>query len=207
MNTVVFGGSFDPLHNGHLAVADAVQSNFQVDEFLWTPSWHAVHKLDVHPADAEFRARCIESVLTERPNNESVCRVEVDSGHSCYSVDTLQLLQSENPQRRLFFLIGSDSLSHLSTWHNLPKLFGSCTFLLVPRPHWGALQLAEFQRYLPDELTSIFAAQFIDMPTVDLSSSDIRQQLASMQPASGLPKSVADLISQHQVYSANSDNG
>ncbi|MBC8368824.1 MAG: nicotinate (nicotinamide) nucleotide adenylyltransferase [Planctomycetes bacterium] len=202
MNTVVFGGSFDPLHCGHLAVADAVQSKFSVDEFLWTPSWHAVHKPDVQPAAAEFRVRCIESVLVGRSANESVCRLEVAAQRGCYSVDTLEELRSRNPQRKLHFLIGGDSLSHLNTWHDLPRLFTCCTFLLVPRPHWGAAQLQTYRQQLSPELSELFSAQFIDMPVVDICSSSIRQQLLAGNSVTGLPESVQRLIAEYKVYSA-----
>ena len=200
MNTVVFGGSFDPLHNGHIAAADAVQSNFAVDEFLWTPSWHAAHKLDVRPADADFRVRSIERVLASRPQNESLCSLETDAQRMCYSVDTLQLLSHQNPERELYFLVGGDSLSHLNTWHDLPRLFAACRFLLVPRPKWGERQLADYTASLSPDLRTLFRAQFIDMPIVDISSSFIRQQLAAGADEMQMPATVIDLITAEKVY-------
>jgi nicotinate-nucleotide adenylyltransferase len=200
MNTVVFGGSFDPLHNGHIAAADAVQSNFAVDEFLWTPSWHAAHKLDVRPADADFRVRSIERVLASRPQNESLCSLETDAQRMCYSVDTLQLLSHQNPERELYFLVGGDSLSHLNTWHDLPRLFAACRFLLVPRPKWGERQLADYTASLSPDLRTLFHAQFIDMPIVDISSSFIRQQLAAGADEMQMPATVIDLITAEKVY-------
>ncbi|MFT7516618.1 MAG: nicotinate-nucleotide adenylyltransferase [Myxococcota bacterium] len=200
MNTIVFGGSFDPLHDGHLAVADAVQKNFKVDEFLWLPSWHAVHKLDVRPADAEFRARCIEQVLIGRNPTESLCRIEIDARRSCFSVDTLSKLAADKPRRQLYFLLGGDSLSHLNTWHDLPRLFSSCEFLLMPRPQWGHAQLEDYRNQLPQPLKETFRAQFIDMPVVDLSSSSIRKQLAAKNMPQGLPPQVQQLILDEKVY-------
>jgi|TARA_B110000211_G_C13983443_1_gene510556 nicotinate-nucleotide adenylyltransferase len=200
MNTVVFGGSFDPLHDGHIAAADAVQKSFAVDEFLWTPSWHAVHKLDVRPADADFRVRCIDSVLPSRPQNESLCLLETDSQRLCYSVDTLRLLSQQNPERELYFLVGGDSLSHLNTWHDLPRLFATCRFLLVPRPGWGAQQLADYTASLAPDLRRLFRAQFMDMPVVDISSSFVRQQLMAGGEAAQMPASVIELITAEKVY-------
>jgi len=200
MNTVVFGGSFDPLHNGHIAAADAVQRSFAVDEFLWTPSWHAAHKLDVSPADADFRVRCIERVLASRPQNERLCSLETDAQRMCYSVETLQLLSRQNSERKLYFLVGGDSLSHLNTWHDLPRLFAACSFLLVPRPQWGEQQLADYTASLPPDLRTLFRAQFIDMPIVDISSSFIRQQLADGDDAIQMPETVIDLITAEKVY-------
>ncbi|HIA38221.1 MAG TPA: nicotinate (nicotinamide) nucleotide adenylyltransferase [Planctomycetes bacterium] len=201
MKTIVFGGSFDPLHNGHIAVADAVQANLTVDEFLWTPSWHAVHKLDIQPASADFRVRCLEEVLLSRPQNERLCSLEVDSQRPCFSVDTLEQLARQDSSRELSFLVGGDSLSHLNTWHDLPRLFATCNFLLVPRPQWGVLQLNSYIEALPDALRKIFRAQFVDMSVVDISSSDIRQRLAAGADVLDMPDVVRGLIAAEKVYS------
>ena len=202
MKTVVFGGSFNPLHNGHVAVADCVQKSFQFDEFLWLPSFHAVHKLEVTPSPPSFRLKCLRDFLQSRPSNERVCDYEISLGRPSYTIDTLDFLVNENSAREIYFVMGADSLSHLDTWHRLADLFDLCTFLLVPRLSWGQTSLIDYRDSLTVDMRKIFKAQFLKMDCVDMDSTTLRSSLAESlsSPIGGVPKAVKECLEHMNPY-------
>ena len=130
MRLLVFGGSFDPVHRGHEAMADAAWREIQPDRFLWVPSGHAPHKPTLVPAAAEHRVALLNLILAGRPREE-LSRLEVERPAPSYTVDTLQALRSQLPAAEIHLLLGSDSLAHLAGWRDLPRRFRSWPTLRV----------------------------------------------------------------------------
>jgi len=196
---VVFGGSFDPVHNGHIAMADAVQKEKHPDKILWIPSHHAPHKPETPPSKAAHRVAYLHAVVDERPHEE-VCMLEVEREGVSFTVDTLRELEVQYPGVDLYFLLGGDSLSHLMTWRDLPELFERVQFLFAPRSGWGADRLEPFQDALPEELRTNFRAEFLLMQEVDVSSTEVRNALAEGRMPLSVPESVLHLLRKfHQI--------
>jgi len=197
---VVFGGSFDPVHLGHVAMADAVQAAVAPRELLWMPSGHAPHKPHRVPASAAARLEFLHLVVDARPG-ESVSTLETDRPGPSYSVDTLErLLADASEEGRLGFLLGADSLEHLATWRALPRLFSLTEWLFAPRPGWHEEQLTEFRDSLEPSLRASFRARLLPMVEVDVSSSAIRAALRDGREPVGLPERVLRRIRELDCY-------
>lgn len=201
MVRVVFGGSFDPVHRGHVAIADAAQAELQPDLLLWMLSRHAPHKAGRAPASPEDRAAFLELVLRER-EGEQLDRRELARPGPSYSVDTLEELRAEDPDGELIFLAGADSLGHLATWRALPRLFELCAWRFAPRPGWGEAELERFRASLPEEQRAHFRAAMLPMEEVAVSSSGIREALAAGEDPAGLPPGVLAEIRARGCYRA-----
>lgn len=199
MRLLVFGGSFDPVHRGHEAMADAAWRAAQPDRFLWVPSGHAPHKPAVAPAPAEARTAFLRLILADRPREE-LCLVEIERPAPSYTVETLQLLSEQNPGAELLFLLGSDSLAHLAGWRDPARLFNLAEFLFAPRRGWPESALARFRAALPEELRASFRARFLDMPEVDFSSTALRAALARGESPAGLQPAVLAEIRRRRCY-------
>lgn len=190
---IVFGGSFDPVHNGHIAMADAVQKEKHPEKILWVPSRHAPHKPDSPPADAAQRVAYLHAVVDER-RGEEVCTMELARKGLSYTVDTLRALEVQYPGVDLYFLLGGDSLSHLMTWRDLPELFERVQFLFAPRSGWGVERLNPFRDALSEALRTTFRAEFLPMKEVLVSSTEVRATLDLGQCPDGVPAPVMALM-------------
>jgi len=199
MHLVVFGGSFDPVHEGHIAMADAVQAQLHPDLLLWVPSFHAPHKQQRAPAAASVRLALLELVVAFR-RGEEICTLEIERQGYSFMVDTLRTLATQYENAELTLLLGADSLEHLLTWRDVPELFGRVCFVFVPRPGWGATQLEEFRGQLAPQLQKHFRAVYLPMTEVAVSSTAMRAALAAGQMPDGLPLMVQQHIAANGNY-------
>jgi nicotinate-nucleotide adenylyltransferase len=196
MRLGIFGGSFDPVHNGHLAVARACQEQAKLDEVWFTPT--AVQPLKQqgpHATDAE-RVEMLRLAIAD----ETAWRVftrEIDRGGLSYTIDTLRQLHEELPVAELFFLIGSDALRDVARWKEPREIFRLSTPLIVHRAGELEPSLTELTSLCTDERQP----KLIEMPAVDISSTEIRRRVAAGKPIDALvPAVVATYIRQHGLY-------
>ena len=199
MRRLVFGGSFDPVHLGHLAIADAAKKALRPDLLSWVLSRHAPHKEGSPPASAEDRAALLEIALRGR-RKEQLDRRELARPGPSYTVDTLEEMRAEDPGGGLAFLAGADTLAHLRTWRSLPRLFELCSWRFAPRPGWGSRELQAFRAALPGELRVTFRATMLEMEEVPYSSTAIRAALAAGGPVEGLPPGVLEELRARGLY-------
>ncbi len=196
---LVFGGSFDPIHRGHVAMADAAQCQVQPERLFWVPSFHAPHKPEQPPVGAEHRLQFVQAVVRERPG-EQVLDWEIQRQTWSYTVDTLRFLATEYPQANWGFLLGADSLAHLATWRCLEEICRRVRFFFAPREGWGERELRRFQQRLDPQLAACFRARMLVMRPVDASSTAIRAALAAGQLPESIPLAAAELIRRHGLY-------
>lgn len=210
MRLGIFGGSFDPVHNGHLALARSGQEQAALDEVWFMPT--AVQPLKhkgPHATDAqriEMLQLAIDSYASAhdgepgRPRPRPswrVCTLEVDRGGKSYTVDTMRQLHEELPEAKLFFLIGSDALRDVARWKEPREIFRLATPLVVHRASEAAPALATLTG-LCQESTQ---PQVINMPAVEISSTEIRQRSALGESLDGfVPPAVADYIQRNVLY-------
>lgn len=200
MKHLVFGGSFDPVHRGHIAMATAAQEQWQPDRLSWLPSRLAPHKLDAQAVAPQHRQAMLELVLAERPSNEVLCRDEFSREGPSFTVDTLQDLVAKDSSQELAFLLGGDSLSHLATWRDLPRLLQMAHFVFAPRVGYGPQQEQEFRHGLAPEITAHWRVTWLSMEPVLCSSSELREALQAGAPCPDLPPAVAEYIAAHRLY-------
>lgn len=190
----LMGGSFNPIHRGHLAIARQAMQLAHLDQVLFIPTGNPPHKR-TGLAPAEDRYRMTETAIC-REKGFLPSRIELDRTGIIYSVDTLELLHAAYPGAQFFFIIGEDTLHELPTWHDPERLYTLCTFLVLRRPGVAADFDAGWE-----EMTRRGAhLQAIEMQPVDISSTAIRNGLATGDYSPHLPGDVAAYIALTGLY-------
>jgi nicotinate-nucleotide adenylyltransferase len=196
----LLGGTFDPVHMGHLLMAQSAIEAFGLSRLLFVPSHITPHKLDRLAAAPEHRLAMLELVVTGQPNL-GICKIELERSGVSYTVDTIKALQKANPYWELWFIIGMDSLRELHLWHHAQELVELCQIGTLERPGIDAPHgsLPEFALDAGRRLLGNIAAG----RRVDVSSSEIRLRIAENRPIRYLvPKEVEDYIFEHHLYAA-----
>jgi len=185
----LFGGSFDPVHLGHLLVAQAACEELQLQRLFFIPAAQSPFKPGSTPAPANVRLRLLRLALTGHSNYE-VDDQEVRRGGVSYTIDTIRNFFSRYPQAQLFYLIGADHVSELPKWRDAPELARLAEFVVVPRP--GSNPVAE---------QPPFRLQALRGFPLGVSSSQIRSRVRAGQSIRSLvPLSVEEAIRQSKLY-------
>ncbi|NUT34572.1 MAG: nicotinate-nucleotide adenylyltransferase [Hamadaea sp.] len=187
----VMGGTFDPVHNGHLVAASEVVDRFSLDEVVFVPTGQPWQKHDSKVSAAEHRY--LMTVIATASNPQfTVSRVDIDRGGPTYTVDTLRdLREVYGAEAELFFITGADALSKILSWKDADQLFELAHFVGVTRPGF-----ALSDSHLPAE-----AVTLVQVPALAISSSDCRARVAAGQPVWYLvPDGVVQYIAKHHLY-------
>ena len=189
LKLAIFGGTFDPIHDGHLALAREAAVRYNLDRVLFVPAAHPPHKAGVTHAPYADRVRMAELACQGDARFE-VSRLEEDTARS-YSIDTIEKIRDRlAPADQLYFLIGADAFAEIRTWHRWRDVVRGVRFLVVSRPGhvYQSPPGVEFDR--------------IDDIEVPISSSEIRRALASRQSPAGLGAAVLNYAVSHGLYGA-----
>ncbi|WP_328858348.1 nicotinate-nucleotide adenylyltransferase [Williamsia herbipolensis] len=206
----VMGGTFDPIHNGHLVAANEVADRFDLDEVIFVPTGRPWQKLSdeqgvrqggstVVPVVSPAEDRYLMTVIATAANPRfSVSRVDIERQGDTYTVDTLRDLSRLHPDSDLYFITGADALSSILTWHDWEELFALARFVGVSRPGYelGAAHLGTHLETLsPDAL------HLIEVPALAISSTDCRDRAAQGRPVWYLvPDGVVQYINKRRLY-------
>jgi len=194
----VLGGTFDPIHNGHLAIAEAVLHKFNPQKVLFVPCGVPPHKPNVFVVDGEHRYQMVLLATCEHPGFD-VSRLEILRGGTSYTIDTIRFLRSLCPiNATIYFIIGADSLDEILTWKDAPELLKLCEFIAITRPGY------KFQQNIAEHFYSTYGAtiHLLEEPLLEISGSNIRERFANGQPVRGLiPRSVEDYARHNNLYS------
>jgi nicotinate-nucleotide adenylyltransferase len=186
----IMGGTFDPVHHGHLVAASEVQARFGLDEVIFVPTGQPWQKSDRKVSAAEDRYLMTVIATASNPRF-SVSRVDVDRGGTTYTVDTLHDLRATYPDAELFFITGADALEQILSWRQAEELFSLAHFVGVNRPGY---QLDD--GHLPSGSVSL-----IEVPAMAISSTACRERVASGLPVWYLvPDGVVQYISKRDLY-------
>ena len=189
----VMGGTFDPIHHGHLVAASEVQAVFDLDEVVFVPTgdpWQKSHR-DVSPAEHRYLMTVIATAANPR---FSVSRVDIDRGGPTYTFDTLTDVRASMPDAELFFITGADALMEIFTWRDAAKLFDLAHFVGCTRPGY-TMDGAVLAPIPPDRLT------ILEIPALAISSSDCRARHRRGEPVWYLvPDGVVQYIGKHGLY-------
>ncbi|WP_062079104.1 nicotinate-nucleotide adenylyltransferase [Demequina globuliformis] len=188
----VLGGTFDPIHHGHLAAASEVCAALDLDRMLLVPTNVQPFKTDVTSAPAHHRLEMCR-LAVKGDERFGVSAVDVDRGGVTYTVDTLRDLGREYPDAQLYFVTGADALERFSQWRDAHVLSTLATFVGVTRPGHSLGQ-------------SDTPHSLVEVPALAVSSTDVRRRVGAGAPIRYLvPRAVADYIAQHDLYSGGSD--
>lgn len=188
MRIGLFGGTFNPVHNGHIALAREAKIRLKLDKVIFIPAYIPVHKDAAEIIDAKDRLRMIELAIGSNAGFE-ISRYEIDKGEKVYSVETVRHFKGIYPKgTEIFFIAGTDSLSELDTWRDVDKIFALSKFVVFSRPGFS-------------EDKSRQEVERIDIDEVDISSTRIRECAGKNNPIGNLvPKQVADYIAKNNLY-------
>jgi len=210
----IYGGTFDPVHFGHLEVARRVLKLFELDEVIFVPACVPPHKRNANISSAFHRFAMI-ALATEQDQNLRVSSVELDAPEFPYAVETIERMK--NVSERLFFLIGADSWAEISTWHEWRKLLKMCDVIAVTRPgHDLGLNVASTLADLVDlrdadqagvtkliELERKPRVFITNVAMVDISATQIRAAVRSKELdklKTMVPPAVASYIEKYNLY-------
>ncbi len=199
MRIGIFGGTFDPIHKGHLDVASAVLTAAGLDRLVFMPTGDPPHKVHRNVTPGALRLQMVRAAILEIGNSQfSVSDMEIQRKGYTYTIDTLHALLDQEPNSEYLWIIGADVLADLKHWKDYHQVFRLCGFIAMHRPGYSR---AHFQTEY-EELTRLGARiQFVEVPAVDLSSTEIRGACGSgIVPETWVPKAVADIIRTCELY-------
>ncbi len=196
----ILGGSFNPIHLGHLIMAQDAREAFDLATVLFTPCDRPPHKPAAPMAAIEHRAAMLEAALAGSLYFQT-CDLEIKRGGTTYSIDTVRTLIRKYPDNELIFIIGSDTLPELHLWKDAPELLRLCRFVTMARPGFDLQDMRNKDLQLGPELTQALLANVAIGHQVDISASDIRHRIAEgMSIRYLVPDTVEMYIAEHRLY-------
>jgi nicotinate-nucleotide adenylyltransferase len=200
MKIGIFGGSFDPIHNGHLLLAECAREQLNLDQVWFVPAAVAPHKQDRQAVSAKQRIEMLELAIA---GNEAfrVSTVEIDRGGVSYTVDTLLAIKEQMPEAELFLLMGADSLRDLLTWREPARICELASPVVSGRPGSPHPDFSVIAHLLsPARLLELNSLR-LEMPLVEFSSTDLRQRAQTGQSLRyRLPRAVEQYILAQGLY-------
>lgn len=170
----IMGGTFDPIHFGHLVTAEAARVSFSLDQVVFVPSGKPPHKKDYSVTDVEDRYLMTILAVVTNPHF-GVSRAEIDRVGYSYTVDTvLHFKHIYGEDAELFFITGADAILEILTWKNVEKLLGLCRFIAATRPGFDLAGLGKVLKELPGLDGNL---HFLEVPALAISSTDIRKRV------------------------------
>lgn len=202
----IMGGTFDPIHYGHLVTAEAVRHKFGVEKVLFVPTGRPAHKTNRHVTHNEHRY--LMTVLATVKNEQfDVSRLEIDRQGITYTIDTINALKKLcRPDVKLYFITGADAIHQIFTWKEPEKLLTQCDFVAVTRPGYKKNTLFEEIDEIRDKYES--KIHYMEVPALAISSSDIRHRVRSGMPIRYLlPEAVEEYIYKYGLYEEKEESG
>jgi nicotinate-nucleotide adenylyltransferase len=196
VNVGILGGTFDPIHIGHLVVAEEARIKVGFDEVLFVPARQPLLKPDRNITPANHRVEMVRRAITDNPYFK-LCALEIERPGPSYTVDTLTMLRDQlGNEASLFFILGRDTLAELPSWKEPKRLVQLCSLVVAPR--LGAKDLKHLETEIPGLLDKVIQ---LDMPVIGISSSGVRQRMARGLPIRYLvPTAVQEYITEQKIY-------
>ena len=194
----IIGGSFDPIHNGHLETAEFVYQQLELEKMIFIPAYIAPHKIGMEYAPAEHRYQMTLLAIQENPHF-CVSDIELKRKGVSYTYDTVKALHEYyGDEYDLYFIIGADSVAELDTWTKVREIMGLCTFVAATRPGFAPEVQKVIEHFGELGRTKI---KWLNTPEMDISSTDIRQRVQDHCSINGLvPAPVEEYIHQKGLY-------
>ena len=200
MNIGVLGGTFDPIHTGHLIIAEEARTRLGLTEVLFVPTGQSWLKVNNVISPAEHRVQMVRLAIADKPYFK-LSTMEIERAGPSYTVDTLAELQGQiDAEDKLFFILGWDNLIQLPQWHEPSRLVKMCHLVAIPRVGYLTPDLDPLEAAIPGLSQSII---LLDTPQIDISASEIRDRVVQGLSIHHLvPDSVEGYIKQHHLYVA-----
>lgn len=195
----IMGGTFNPIHGGHLALARAARKEFALDQIIFIPSGNPPHKVPSEVIDKEHRFKMVKLAIKEK-KNYTASRIELDRAGFSYAVDTFTALKRKyGKAAKLFYIMGLDSINEILEWRKPLELFKLCEFIVGTRPGTKIRTFRRLVKFPPlqKEVDKIHLMELRE----NISASDVRERLKAGKSVSRVvPKSVENYIRKHRLY-------
>ncbi len=192
MRVGIMGGTFNPIHYGHLVTAEVVRDRFKLDRVIFVPSYHTPYKGRIHPASSRHRYKMAKLAI-ENNDYFSVSDIEIKKGGKSYTRDTMkEFKKSFGKETKLFFITGADAIAQMPRWKRAKELSTLCEFIAASRPGFKLRRLpVKYQRH----------THLIEVPALAISSTDIRGRLKKGETIKYLlPEDVEKYIYKYRLY-------
>lgn len=197
----IMGGTFNPIHYGHLVTAEESYYEFSLDIVIFMPSGHPPHKKDGEIAQAEDRYLMTVIATASNPHF-FVSRLEIERPGPSYAIDTLrELHQIYGEDIEYFFITGADAILEILTWKDSEKIYEMCSFIAATRPGYSLEKFKELSLTSPGKNSKLPKVHFLEVPALAISSTDIRRRVKEGGPIRYLvPDEVANYIYKNGLY-------
>ena len=194
----IMGGTFDPIHYGHLVAAEMARYEFNLERVIFIPTGNPPHKTERLITPAEFRYQMVIQAIADNASFE-VSRIEIERTGPTFTIDTLRLMQNLYANYELYFITGADAFREIFTWRKANEILELTHFIGASRPGFDA---REFLNQLQQEHSEFYGRMhFLEVPALAISSTDIRSRVKSGQSIRYLlPEAVRLLIQEKKLY-------
>ncbi|HBT20334.1 MAG TPA: nicotinic acid mononucleotide adenylyltransferase [Peptococcaceae bacterium] len=194
----IMGGTFDPIHYGHLVTAEEARCQFDLDAVIFVPSGKPPHKKNYRVSDAKHRYLMTVLAVVTNPFFD-VSRTEIDREGYSYTIDTVREFREKYPNTEIFFITGADAILEILTWKKVEEVMDHCRFIAATRPGYNLNDLdKKFKTIMPEYSSRI---QTIEVPALAISSTDIRRRVANNMSIKYLvPEAVEQYILKNNLY-------
>ena len=190
----ILGGTFNPIHLGHLIIAEEIRERLRLNEVIFIPSLIPPHKSDTGLLSSQHRYEMLALAIEDNPCFK-VSSIELERQGRSYSIDTLRRLRKKRPKDSFIFIIGADSSSELDKWKDIKDIFKLAQFVVVPRPGYEIKAVPE-------------GVRIVDIPTIGISSTGIRRRLEEGRSIRYLvPETAREYISKNSLYKKKKKGG
>jgi nicotinate-nucleotide adenylyltransferase len=198
MKIGILGGTFDPIHGGHLAIAETARTRLGLDEVHFMPAAITPLKEGGAITEPEHRVAMVQLAIAPYPYFK-LSTVEIDRAGTSYTVDTIaELRRRFDPDDELYFIIGLDSLGQFARWREPARIIGMCRLVAVPRPGYSLPDRDALEAAIPGISNSLTV---LDEPKVHISATEIRERVRKGRPIDDLvPEAVAEYIRKKGLY-------
>lgn len=199
----IMGGTFDPVHYGHLIAAEYARHEFKLEQVIFMPAARPPHKEIEQVLESNHRYEMVKRAIDGNPAF-TISDLEMKRTGNSYTIDTIRYYLKDYPGTAVFFIMGADSLLTMDTWKNYQTLAGLCQFIVVTRPGYVIDENEPVLKKLPATLWE--NVHFLPIPGLDISSSDIRERVTTGRPIKYLlPLEVEQYIRQKGLYLGKGD--
>ena len=198
---LLFGGTFDPIHNAHLAIARSVADYLNAEKIILIPSAHPPHKAGQPITAADLRLRMCQAAVADDPLFE-VSDCELHRPGPSYTLDTVNHFREHyGPTTQPYWLIGADSIADLPGWYHIKELMDACTIIIARRPGAETPDFKPLEKILDENQINELQANCLPTPLLDISATQIRQRICKNQPIDDLVCApVVAFIRENNLY-------
>lgn len=198
MKIGLMGGTFNPIHLGHLLISEYIRENFPLDIIIFIPSGNPPHKDLDHVIDAHHRYNMVNLAIKDNPYF-TISDIEIKRSGKSYTIDTIDEIKKSFPNDSIYFIIGGDSLYNLTTWKDYRSLFNKTSFILIDRHGIEENKMINYIKELKEEFGANI--DYIDGPQIEISSTNIRKNLINNKSIKYMvTNEVEDYITNNRLY-------